>query len=232
MGNYLTLADIRAEGITVGELSDDRANLLIAGWEQWFEKASGNFFVSQTLDLYFDGDGSRLLQLPVPIIECTALYINDDFTTPLDSSQYVVYNRRGPVQDDRKNPRIKLKRSSSSSIYSAAGGSCFAMGDQNVLVSGEWGYTESDDSVPSAVSRAILILVLTTMGQMSDSDIDQLKAGRVVEEVTDRHRIQYSDLYDRLKKWAPTGLTEVDLALQMYRAPMRIDAPRNMGLFV
>jgi hypothetical protein len=235
MGNYLEIDDLRDEGVTITELSDARADMLINGWEQWFERATGQFFYSQTLDLYFDGDGSRLLQLPVPIITCTALYSNDDFTTALNSSEYVVYNRRGPVQDDRKNPRIKLKRSSSlgSNIFSSNGNSAiFEIGDQNIKVSGDWGYTEPDGSVPTAVKRAIAVLVMTTMNQLNDDDIDQLKVGRVIEEVTDRHRIEYADLYNRLKAWNPTGLTEVDLAIQMYRAPMTIDAPRNMGLLV
>jgi len=233
---YITVQSLRDEGITTTELSNDRALSLILGWQQWIDKATGQFFTPKELTLDFDGDGSRLLQLPVPIITCNALYINDDFTNALATSQYAVYNRRGPVQDDRKNPCIKLKSAASGSYSiftsNASNGGIFAIGDMNIRVQGIWGYTESDDSTPIPIKRALRILVLTSKELLSDDDLDQLKVGRVIEEVTDRHRITYSDLYDRLHAWNPTGITEVDLALRMYRAPMHIDAPRNVGLFV
>lgn len=229
---YVSIASIRAEGITVTELSDVRATSLILGWQAWFERMTGQFFTPKDATLDFDGDGSRLLQLPVPLITCDALYINDNFTSAIDSSQYVLYNRRGPIQDDRNNPRIKLKRTSSNSIFSAGSSSVFEVGDMNIRVDGTWGYVESDDSTPLLVSRAVMILVITTKELLGDDDIDQLKVGRVVEEVTDRHRIEYSDLYDRLHTWGATGITEVDQAIQIYRSPISVNAPRNMGLFV
>jgi hypothetical protein len=233
--DYVVIQDIRDEGVTLAELSDVRCDTLIDGWEQFINRATGQFFISRTLSLTFDGNGSRLLQLPVPIIDCTALYINDDFTNALNSSEYVVYNRRGPVQDDRKNPRIKLKRSSaiSSNIFSTTGGaSRFEIGDMNIQVDGDWGYTEVDGSTPIAIKKAVMILVIATKEVLGDDELDQLKFGKVIEEVTDRHRIEYADLYNRLQTWAPTGLTEVDLAIQMYRSPMRVDAPRNINLIV
>jgi hypothetical protein len=228
---YITVADIRSEGISTSELSDSRALTLILGWQKWLEKACGQFFTNKELTVDFDGDGSRLLQLPLPIITCSALYINDDFTNAIDTSEYVVYNSRGPVNDDRRNPRIKLKRIASiySSIYSLSGGSsCFAMGDRNVRVIGTWGYTESDDTTPEPVKRALMILVLAAKELLGDDDLDQLKVGRVIEEVTDRHRISYADLYDRMQAWNPTGFTEVDLVLRMYRAPQYVGAARNI----
>jgi hypothetical protein len=228
---YCSLQDIRDEGITESELSDERAYKLMTGWQTWIDKMTGQFFISKELTLDFDGDGSRMLLLPVPIIDCYNLYVNDDFNNVVSTSSYTVYNRRGPVQDDRSNPHILLKRSIDN-IYASISGGVFKIGDRNQRVHGTWGYVELDGSVPAPICRAMLILVIASMELLPDDQIDQLRVGRIVEEVTDRHRIQYSDLYDRLKTWAPTGITDVDTALKMYRSPMRIGAPRTMSLRV
>lgn len=225
-GLYCTLQDIRDEGITVTELSDDRALKLSALWQKWFEDATGNFFTPKELTVDLDGDGSRMLLLPVPVIDVTELYVNDEFTTPIDSTNYVVYNARGPVQDDRRNPHIMLKRSSGS-VFISAGGK-FAIGDKNQRIVGTWGFTEADGSTPPAVSHAILVLVILTKELLPDSQIDQFSVGRIVEEVTDRHRIKHSDLFDTMGSWGPTGITEVDLAIRKYRCPMRVGGPRTM----
>lgn len=232
-GMYISLQDLRDEDISTSELSDERALSLIIGWQAWLERMCGQFFVQREETVDFDGDGSRLLLLPLPIIECTELYINDDFDTPLDTSYYVVYNNNTYINDDRKNPKIKLKRNfNSRSIYRLTSSYIFEIGDRNQRIVGKWGYVESDGTTPLPIKKAIKMLVIASKEYLSDSDLDQLKVGRIVEEVTDRHRIEYSDLYNRLQTWAPTGLTEVDLVIQSYRRPMRINAPRPVNLFV
>jgi hypothetical protein len=228
-GLYCTIQDLRDEGITENELSDDRALVLLWGWQLWFEDNTGLFFTPKEAEVLLDGDGSRMLLLPVPIIECTALYANDDFVNAVDSSQYVVYDKRGPVQDDRRNPHIMFKRSTGTSIYSISGGSgVFLIGDRNQRVDGTFGYVEYDGSTPPVVKQAIKILTTLSKELLPDGEIDQLIVGRKIEEVTDRHRIEYSDLFNRLKTWGPTGITMVDAALRKYRRPMRIGAPRTM----
>jgi len=225
---YVTVQDIRDEGITVAELSDDRALFLTTGWQKWFEARVGQWFTPKDLELEFDGNGSRVLWLPVPIIDVTALYINDDFTNAVDTDNYTVYNRYVP-DDDRKNPRIKLKRSTTD-IFSAASGYKFVAGDLNQKVVGSFGYIEEDGSVPYGVWRAIIQLVVTTMEVLSDGDIDAMRSGRVIEEVTDRHRIEFSSLWDDIQQWSPTGLTDVDNALAMYRKPAYVGTPRRFQL--
>ena len=221
----ISLQDVRNEGLEVGELSNDRALSLSYGWQSWFEKKCGQCFTPRELDLLVDGDGSRTLHLNVPVISVTELYINNDFVNVLDPSYYTVYNRRFP-EDDRRNPRIKLSRSTDS-IFSYISGSTFLAGDQNQKISGLFGYVEDDGSPPFPVMRAILILIRMTASHMNDDEVDQLRIGRATEEVTDRHRIRYSDLYDSLKKWSVTGITEVDDALVMYRRPAKIRSPRS-----
>lgn len=225
-GLYTTLQDIRDEGITETELDDDRAIKLSTVWQQWFEDKTGSFFTPKEDTVYLDGDGSRMLLLPVPIIEVSELYVNNDFDNAVESTRYAVYNGRGPVRDDRRNPHIMLKMGTDS-IYTPSS-SIFEIGDLNQCIVGTWGYTEADGSTPYAVSRAILVLINATKAYLPDDQIDQLIGGRLIEEVTDRHRKEYADLFNRLKTWGPTGLTEVDDAIRKYRRPVRIAAPRTM----
>jgi len=220
---YINLTDIRAEGIPVTTLSDDRAEFLSEGWQAWFEAKTGNWFEAKTKTLSLDGDGSRILSLNVPIISITELYTNGDFTTALDSELYVVYNRYYP--DDRRNPKIVLA-GDTNDFFSPSGG-VFNVGNQNQKVIGSFGYVEEDGSVPFPVCRAIMTLIVLSSENMGDGEIDILRGGRVVEEVTDRHRIRFANLFNDLGQWSPSGIADVDEALKMYRRPAIIRSPRT-----
>jgi hypothetical protein len=220
---YVELADIRAEGIDVATLSDARATFLSEGWQAFIEARTGNWFESRTKTMLFDGDGSRLIHFPVPIISVTSLYVNDEFTTALDATYYVVYNRYFP--DDRKNPRIKLKKSTDDFFSVSAG--VFEVGDQNQKVIGDFGYVEEGGSTPFMIERAIMTLIGMSMEYLSDGDLDILRGGRVTEEVTDRHRVRFANLYKELGQWNSTGIADVDAAIQMYRRPAFIRSPRS-----
>lgn len=224
---YVELTDIRNENITEDELDDDRAEALSQGWQQWFERKTGLWFEPRTMTLLFDGDGSRILHFNFPIITVTSLYINDDFDNVVDTDDYVVYNRYFP-EDDRKNPRIKLKHSTDTSFpFVSTNGGYFLKGDQNQKVIGTFGFVEEDGTVPFAVFRAILTLVVLSASYMADGDIDILRSGLVTEEVTDRHRVRYDSLYKEIGAWNPTGIADVDDAIRSYRRPMKIRSPRR-----
>lgn len=223
---YVSLSDIRDEGIESSELSDDRAEFLRDGWEDFIEKKTGNWFESRELTLLLDGDGSSVLFLMFPIISIEELYINDNFDTPISSDNYVVYNRDYP--NDRGNPKIKLKKTTSSSLFDrSSSGSIFQVGDQNQKVIGNFGYVEPDGSVPFNIIRAILVLITLSAELMADGDVDVLRRGLITEELTDRHRIRFANLYKDLGKWSPTGIAEVDQAIMMYSRPMKIRSPRR-----
>ena len=230
MALYVPLVDIRAEGIDVSALSDDRAEFLSAGWQAWIEAKTGNWFESRAKTYLVDGNGSRVIWLNVPIITITELYTNGDFDTPLDSSYYVVYNRRFPV-DDRKNPSIKLVKETSDDFFSFQLGSAgvFAVGDQNQKIVGTFGYTEEDGSVPFPIYRAIMTMIVLSADTMGDGDIDILRGGKVTDEVTDRHRIRFANLYKDIGAWATTGISDVDDAIRMYKRPAAIRTPRTWG---
>jgi hypothetical protein len=220
----VSLQDIRNEGIDDTELADDRALILSYGWQSWIEHMTGRWFTPKSLTMNLDGDGSRVMHLDVPIISLDELYINDDFDNTLSTDDYVVYNRSYP--DDRRNPRIKLKKSSGS-IYESSTERKFLAGDQNQRIVGSFGYVEEDGSAPFLIQRAIMTLIIVTTELKSDSEIDQLAVGRRVEEVTDRHRVRFADLYDEIIAWKPTGITEVDEAIRLYRKPAYIGMART-----
>jgi hypothetical protein len=231
---YATIQDIRDEGVTETELTDARCLSLLNGWQAWLDKmCGGNFFIKKTATVDFDGDGSRLLQLPIFLVTCTNLYVNDDFNNALDSSYYAVYNSNNAIVDDRKNPRIKIKtyRSSGSIFVTAGAVNKFIIGEQNQRVEGIWGHVEADGSTPYPVRNAIKTLVIATKEVMDDADVDRLKFGKINEEVTDRHRIEYADLFDRLMAWDITGITEVDTVIRAYRRPTLVTSARNLGFY-
>jgi hypothetical protein len=227
-GLYVSLQDIRDEGFSEDDLSSERAIFLSMGWQDWFEHHTGLWFHPRELELLLDGNGSRVMWLSVPIIELTEVYINDDFTNALSTDEYTVYNRYFP-EDDRKNPRVKLKRSTGD-IFSGSSNQVFQTGDQNQKLVGTFGFVEEDGSVPFAVKRAIMTLIAVTASNMADGDIDAMRRGLVTEEVTDRHRIAFTDLADEIGVWSPTGWREVDMALQMYRRPASIKMARSWAV--
>jgi hypothetical protein len=223
-GLYVTIQDLRDEGIPETELGDDRALILLEGWQQWIERKTEQWFIPKDLEMYLDGNGSRVLWLPVPIISVTSLYANDDFDTAVDSDSYVVYNRYFP--DDRRNPRIKLKRSTGN-IYTSITTGKFVAGDQNQMIDGRFGFIEEDGTVPYAIRRAIMLLVNMTKEEMGDEEISALDRGRVIEEVTDRHRIKYADIWNSIRSWNSIGITEVDQAIKLYRRVINVRKARS-----
>lgn len=228
-GLYCSVQDIRDEGLSASELSDSRAIMLIKHWQQWFNANTRNFFTAKEIMVDLDGNGSSYMHLPVPIITCTALYINDDMTNAVSADYYRVYNQRGPVVDDRHNPKIRLTSSNVGTIFESSSSGIFQKGLRQRIV-GTWGFVEDDDSTPIPVQRAIKILVVATYQTIAEGEVDQMIVGRKVEEVTDRHRITFTDLYDKIGAWNPAGITEVDMAIRMYRSPIRVEVVGSSDL--
>lgn len=231
---YVTIDDIRAEGIYVSQASDDQVLFLIDTWQRVIENITRQFFVAKEMTWDLDGNGSTLLQLPVPIVSVSALYINNNFTTEVDSTSYRVYNGRGDSgPDDRKNPRIRLV-TGEESIFSGTGsvrrhGQVFEIGEQNIRVEGTFGYLEADGSTPAPIQYALRKLVSVSAARGPLGSAGAQAAGPVVEEETDRHRLEYSDAQNATKMWSVsgTGDAEIDAILAMYKGPMVVRAPRT-----
>lgn len=228
-GNYVSIQDLRDEGITEAMLSDSRALALIQLYERYVDQMTGQWFYPRDLEMILDGNGSKLLQLGVPIIRLDELYLNDG-AVALEANFYTVYNRIVP--DDRRNPRIKLNdvARAGSDFYSmmvTGSASMFERGQQNQKLVGCFGFVEADGTAPTLIKYATKKLIsmhTTKLGTGGGSS----SAGPVVEEWTDRHRIRYSEKglgSGSSSGMSGTGDPELDLILSQYRRPTIIAAP-------
>jgi len=222
---YVSVQDVRDEGISVATASDARLLMLIWTWQQYVERACRQWFVPRQITWDFDGNGTTLAQFPVPIISVSELHVNDDFSSAIPTADYKVYT-------DRRNPRIKLV-TRETSIFEGVGPVnyerlSFLVGEKNQRVVGSFGYVEADGSTPSPIQYAVRKLVCGHVGPMGASAIGSTPAGPVIEEETDRHRRRWADPYVGAKVWFTTGDAEVDQIIAFYRAPISMRAPRTM----
>lgn len=238
---YISVADVRAAGITSDPPDDATIFASILMWQQVLERVTRQWFRPITVELYLDGTDSDTLHLPVPIISLEYLYINED-PTVLEAARYKVYNGR-LLPDDRKNPRIKLVDSYGyeRDIYTAPDRtrrSRFHKGRQNQRLKGVFGYVEADGSTPLLIKRAMLKLVI---GDLSNPLVPGAGAGLtpppitmgiVREEVTDGHSIKFDVAGGELKPRAAglSGLIndpEVQQIVKLYKAPIGMATPPN-----
>jgi len=108
MSFYVQEPDIRAAGISFAQARDIEVQDSIDLWEQYVERWTRNFFRSVAATVTLDGNNSRVLFLPIPILTITSLQMNS-IAADLPASQFVAHNARGPVKDDRQNPRIEVR---------------------------------------------------------------------------------------------------------------------------
>jgi hypothetical protein len=239
---YVSVADVRAAGLSVNPPDDPTIFSSILLWQQVLERVTRQWFRAIECEFYLDGTDSDTLHLPVPIISISEVRLNTD-TTALDSKRYRVYaGRRLP--DDRKNPRIKLVDNFDGygrDIYTASdrtSRSRFFHGRQNQFVKGVFGYVEPDGSTPALIKRAMLKLVVSDLsnpivpGAGSGLTPPPITAGLVREEVTDGHSIKYDVAGGDLKARAPglSGLIndpEVQMIVKLYKAPIGMATPPN-----
>ena len=173
---YITILDIRDEGITVEEAADLRVTKIITQEQARIDRICGQWFEERELTLKLDGEDSDTIHLSVPIIEVTSLKINGT-ESALDPDQYVVYDSR-TIPDDRKNPRIKLKRERRRGMGETVwlgeiDSHRFAKGYRNQEVVGKFGYLESDDSTPEEIKYALKKLVIRKLKSMAEQSQSQ-----------------------------------------------------------
>jgi len=226
---YVDIDAIRAEGVTVANADDDKVLELIEVWQRFIERTTRQWFVPREMTLKFDGNGTTLLQLPVPIISVSTLTIDDE---EIETDAYEVYNGRGESErDDRKNPRIKLV-TGDTSIFTGVGQvrkrtTVFYVGERNVEVEGVFGYVEADGSIPKPIIYALKKLIVRSAKPMAGS-VWGSPAGPMIEEETDRHRRKWEDPFVGSKAFSTTGDLEVDQILATYKSPLAMGAPRTL----
>ena len=209
---YATVDDLRAEGVTAAQATDERLASLIEEATAAIDRITGWFFEPRTLNLRLDGRGTPSLEPPVPPIELDRLAI-DATELSLDSADLVVVG--APVAPGFDAPRISLTR-----------GRVFPKGTGNVTAEGLWGYTEPDGTpegrTPLEIRRACMLLVLRLLHPLAgESSTDARNRWRILEE---RTRDQSYRL-DGVKDTGPfTGDPEIDGVLLRYRRPPGLGA--------
>jgi hypothetical protein len=157
-GNYVTLQEIRDQGVTSSMASDSQIASAIADAERDIESWTGRWFYRKTgQTLKFDGgvnyyvynsEYCQQFSLPVPIINLTGITIDDQVKTLTD---FIVFNRIGPPMDDRWNPRIVSKFRD------------FPLqGMQNIWLIGDFGFVEETTTyaAPRRIKIATKLLVI------------------------------------------------------------------------
>ena len=214
---WISLAEVRAQDFKNPPYSDDAVNTAIAEVEAYVQRLLGNWFDPRTLTLKLDGSGRDTLLLSFPIISISSITINGATIAP---TSVVVYNRHlsGMLRpDDRQNPKLVF----ATPTQDIRSGRCWTRGNQNVVVTGSFGYRDYDagdttGQIPPALKRALYLLLprfLETAGGPYAKEANRFH--EVIENKTRGQSAQYQETHGAL-----TGNPVVDRLLAPMRAPM------------
>lgn len=221
--SYATIAEARAEGITVAQADDARLQELLDIATAWIERATGTFFSVKNKVYDMDGIGKNTVVLPAPIISISAVQVD-----PEDGEAY-----RDALLTDLKiyygpefnyEPRITFRKTVDGDV------SRFPLGEKNVKVTGEFGFLENG-TTPVLIKRACIRMAVRFIEELGDEDgyLASLRAGMLKSESTDGHSYSLGDI-DRGRNSEPytdllTGDPEIDGILMEYSyEPIVIEA--------
>jgi hypothetical protein len=240
-GNYVTVNDIRAEGVTPADASDERIGARIAKWESIVERMTRNIFrVIEPGPLAFDGNNDRLLHFNLAIVEATEVKINSE-STALQASEFRAYTGKSLPRDDRWNPKIELLgyrrvQQDVSPIYTSSTHDIFVKGYEQE-VTAKWGFVEPDPDnpggyrTPPPVKCAIISLVIRDLrgyfeqyfqGQANSLNLPKKR------ERTDDHEIEWSEFKIDSGDFMAAIPPDIQEILAMYRGPWDIAIPEQI----
>lgn len=191
--SYCTIENLRNEGLTEDDYSDERLSELIKMSCDFIDKITGQFFELREIALTFDGRGGQYLVLPYPLIEATEILVDDEAV-----NDFVLYNRL----EDRVYPKIYRERK-------------WPKGILNISISGSWGYVDENLQTPTPIKRIATKLAMYHFPALNDSDAqEQLNInGRVISETTDGHSYSLAAVDSSS---LITGDKEIDDVLKFY----------------
>ena len=195
--SYCTVEDLRAEGVSEEEYSDEQLEELIAVSSSFIDRITGQWFELREKVIRLDGRGGKNLMLPVFAYSVDTVKIGIE-----EIDDYVLYNR----MDDRAYPKI----------FRCAG---WPKGRLNITVSGQFGYVEEDGTTPPAIRRAAMKLALYNFPALTDTEAQEENAmrGLLTSETTDGHSYELSeDAVVEAYSGAITGDSEIDGILKSY----------------
>lgn len=247
--SYITVADLRDEGLagdaTTGPYTDAwlAARILVAS--RFIEKATRRRFVAEDKVVRVDGRGGRMILLSEAIVNVTQVTFDISPFSPqalvLEPDMYRIYNRHLSMNlqepDDRLNPKIEIYYPVDQYHHRRVSGNRFVFpyGQQNVEVTGTFGFTDYDpDEVvvgfrrgktPDLIKHVCKLIVMRELVKMGTP------AQR--NEATQRFRI----LSERTRDQAYTlealgtrrgaffsGDPEIDTILAAYQRPPALGA--------
>jgi hypothetical protein len=224
MGNYVTATEVRAEGVPTG-ISDVRINARIVKWEEIVEMITGQVFREITPgELTFDGNNSHILHFNLPLITINSVKVNSG-DTALETTEFTAFTGRQKPQDDRRNPKIKLKNVRES-VYQSLRVSKFLKGyDQKVDAT--WGFLDENGNAPAGLKAAVIELVLFDLFDYFDQQSNASILSAMKREKTDDHEIEYQPVEDAKALWSfiPKDIQDM---LALYRRPWKISAPQRI----
>lgn len=219
-GKYVTGDEIRNEGVTVQMASDTKITIAIADSERFIERVCNRwFYKSSSMTLKFSGGrhynefGLFLgkttdeLTIPIPIITLTGVTIDG---TARDINDFIVFNRIGPPEDDRDNPRIVDKNIGIPEY-----------GLLNIELTGTFGYVEDavTGTTPGLIKIAARKLAILMLGlkPMTDPEYQAvLDPGTIIEEEIPGYRYRKSEKFIPTQDQSITGDSEIDAIIDMY----------------
>jgi hypothetical protein len=238
-GDYVTIAEMRDEGVTESEHDDARVLKAIRDAEADLERTTRRKFYPTQKSIRVDGTGHRMLPLATEVIQIDSIEVlaADYPTTPatdISAATTVVHNRHlteGLInEDDREAPKLLRPL-----------GSTWPVGRNNIRLTGWWGYTDlerdetpgetSDGSqkpisrgeVPRGVKEVVIGLTIRALPARTDEELGYLlNSYRVLRYKARDEEIQFS---------APgrggtpvgsiTGDADLDRKFARYVAPAR-----------
>lgn len=217
MAAYATVEDVREEGITASEASDDRVSALIQLASAYIERVTGFWFDRRNAQTFLlDGSGTPILELPQPPIQISAVKVDG---VVVDPDRYVVHNRR--ETDDQWYPRLEMKSGLITRLERAMFGgggidyrAVWGRGQLNVEVTGDFGFVEPDDSTPPLIRRATVLLVVGLARPVATAATDQRQRGRIRSESFGNYSYTLADIANGANL---TGDPEIDAILVHYR---------------
>jgi hypothetical protein len=209
---YCTVADLRAEGVTDAQASDERLRLLIEEASATIDRLTGWFFEPRALVLRLDGRGAASIEPTFPPISLSRITVGFE-TLSLSPEDLVVVG--APVEPGFVAPRITRVRG------------IFARGYGNVVAIGTWGYTEPDGTphgrTPLAIRRACILLVMRLSSPAASFDpVEDVRARARIRSL--RTRDQAVVFADPPRAGEVTHDSELDELLRLYRRPFGIGA--------
>ena len=204
---YATVADMRDEGVTVAQATDERLAALLEEASRIIDRVCGWYFEPREHSYLLNGRGTPSIEPSVPPIRIDRITVGG-IDIPLDADHLHVVG--SPVHPGFDAPLLALKTGT------------FPKGTGNVEVDGLWGYTEDDGTpegrIPMNIRRACMLLAMRWIAPVGDPDSsrDARFRWRIIEE---RTRDQSYKL-DRLSSQTNlTGDPEIDELLFDYRRP-------------